>query len=133
MLITRRSHVRFLPRYLTKPRACKGFGLRRPRRQALVLPVVLQRVGKPMGKDSACWTGSRVPCRGHDQIDDRSVGQIDKALAFLDQCGSIANCEQAAQDRRLARPLGADLGLRPMKQARRRLDALRRSERDRRR
>jgi ribosome-associated heat shock protein Hsp15 len=52
---------------------------------------------------------------------------------FSETPESIANREQAALERRLARPLGADLGLRPTKQARRRLDALRRSERDRRR
>jgi ribosome-associated heat shock protein Hsp15 len=55
------------------------------------------------------------------------------ATLFSETPESIANREQAAQERRLARPLGADLGLRPTKQARRRLDALRRSERDRRR
>jgi ribosome-associated heat shock protein Hsp15 len=37
--------------------------------------------------------------------------------------------EQHAMERRLARPLGADLGARPTKQARRRLDALRRAQR----
>jgi ribosome-associated heat shock protein Hsp15 len=37
--------------------------------------------------------------------------------------------EQRAVERRLAVPLGADLGARPTKQARRRLDALRRAER----
>ncbi len=37
--------------------------------------------------------------------------------------------EQHALERRLARPLGADLGARPTKQARRRLDALRRARR----
>lgn len=55
------------------------------------------------------------------------------ATLYSETAESIANREQAAQDRRLARPLGADLGLRPTKQARRRLDALRRYERDRRR
>ena len=40
---------------------------------------------------------------------------------------SIAGREQVAAERRLARPPGADLGARPTKQARRRLDALRRS------
>jgi ribosome-associated heat shock protein Hsp15 len=40
--------------------------------------------------------------------------------------------EQHAVERRLARPLGADLGARPTKQARRRLDALRRAQRRRR-
>ena len=39
---------------------------------------------------------------------------------------SRAGREQRALERRLARPLGADLGARPTKQARRRLDAFRR-------
>ena len=55
------------------------------------------------------------------------------ATLYSETPESITNREQAARERRLARPLGADLGLRPTKQARRRLDALRRSERDRRR
>ncbi|HEV8459321.1 MAG TPA: RNA-binding S4 domain-containing protein [Gaiellaceae bacterium] len=42
---------------------------------------------------------------------------------------SIAKREELAAQRRLARPLGADLGERPTKQARRRLDALRRAQR----
>jgi len=42
---------------------------------------------------------------------------------------SIARREQRAVDRRFARPLGADLGARPTKQDRRRLEALRRAER----
>jgi ribosome-associated heat shock protein Hsp15 len=42
---------------------------------------------------------------------------------------SIAKREQQALERRLARPLGADLGARPTKLDRRRLDALRRSQR----
>jgi ribosome-associated heat shock protein Hsp15 len=37
--------------------------------------------------------------------------------------------ERLAVERRLARPLGADLGARPTKQERRRLDALRRCQR----
>jgi ribosome-associated heat shock protein Hsp15 len=37
--------------------------------------------------------------------------------------------ERLAHERRLARPLGADLGARPTKQERRRLDALRRGQR----
>ena len=37
--------------------------------------------------------------------------------------------EQQALERRLARPLGADLGARPTKQDRRRLEALRRAQR----
>jgi ribosome-associated heat shock protein Hsp15 len=42
---------------------------------------------------------------------------------------SIALREQRAVERRLARPLGADLGARPTKQDRRRLEALRRAQR----
>ena len=42
---------------------------------------------------------------------------------------SVAERERHAAERRLARPLGADLGARPTKQARRRLDALRRAQR----
>ena len=37
--------------------------------------------------------------------------------------------ERHAAERRLSRPVGADLGTRPTKQARRRLDALRRGQR----
>ena len=42
---------------------------------------------------------------------------------------SVALREQRTAERRLARPLGADLGGRPTKQDRRRLDALRRAQR----
>jgi ribosome-associated heat shock protein Hsp15 len=42
---------------------------------------------------------------------------------------SIARREELALERRQARPLGADLGVRPTKRDRRRLDALRRAER----
>ena len=42
---------------------------------------------------------------------------------------SIARREQHTADRRFARPLGADLGARPTKQDRRRLEALRRANR----
>ena len=41
---------------------------------------------------------------------------------------SIAVREQAALERRLARPVGSDLGARPTKLDRRRLDALRRAQ-----
>ena len=43
---------------------------------------------------------------------------------------SIAERDRVAAERRLARPPGADLGARPTKQARRRLDALRRRKAD---
>jgi ribosome-associated heat shock protein Hsp15 len=42
---------------------------------------------------------------------------------------SIAAREQRRQERRLAKPLGADLSERPTKRDRRRLDALRRAQR----
>jgi len=42
---------------------------------------------------------------------------------------SVAARERHAAERRLARPLGADLGVRPTKQDRRRLEALRRGQR----
>jgi len=42
---------------------------------------------------------------------------------------SVADRERSAAERRLARPPWADLGARPTKQARRRLDALRRGQR----
>jgi ribosome-associated heat shock protein Hsp15 len=45
---------------------------------------------------------------------------------------SIARRERQSLERRLARPLGAELGARPTKQDRRRLEALRRAERRRR-
>jgi ribosome-associated heat shock protein Hsp15 len=41
---------------------------------------------------------------------------------------SIATREQAAFERRLARPIGSDLGARPTKLDRRRLDSLRRAQ-----
>jgi ribosome-associated heat shock protein Hsp15 len=42
---------------------------------------------------------------------------------------SVAERERQSEERRLARPPGADLGARPTKQARRRIDALRRPRR----
>ena len=51
------------------------------------------------------------------------------ATMYSETPESLAAREQYAKERRLARPLGADLGTRPTKQARRRLDALRRAQR----
>jgi len=51
------------------------------------------------------------------------------ATMYAETPESFAAREQHASERRLARPLGADLGERPTKQARRRLDALRRVQR----
>ena len=51
------------------------------------------------------------------------------ALLYDETPESSAARERHAAERRLARPLGADLGVRPTKQDRRRLEALRRSMR----
>jgi len=51
------------------------------------------------------------------------------AVLYEETPESIALREQRAAERRLARPLGADLGARPTKQDRRRLEALRRAQR----
>jgi ribosome-associated heat shock protein Hsp15 len=53
------------------------------------------------------------------------------ATLFDETPESVAAREQRATELRLARPPGADLGARPTKQARRRLDALRRSQQER--
>lgn len=51
------------------------------------------------------------------------------AALYEETAESAAAREREAIARRLARPLGADLGERPTKQDRRRLDALRRAQR----
>ena len=51
------------------------------------------------------------------------------ATLYEEAPDSRATREQRQLERRLARPLGADLGERPTKQARRRLEALRRARR----
>ena len=48
---------------------------------------------------------------------------------YEETADSVARREQRSAERRLARPLGADLGARPTKQDRRRLEALRRANR----
>ena len=53
------------------------------------------------------------------------------ATLYAETPESIAKREQQALERRLACPLGADLGARPTKLDRRRLDALRRAQRKR--
>ena len=53
------------------------------------------------------------------------------ATLYTETPESIARGERDRAQRRLARPLGAELGERPTKQARRRLDALRRAQRGR--
>jgi ribosome-associated heat shock protein Hsp15 len=51
------------------------------------------------------------------------------ATLYEETASSREERERLALERRLARPLGADLGARPTKQERRRLDALRRGQR----
>jgi ribosome-associated heat shock protein Hsp15 len=60
--------------------------------------------------------------------DKRGPAPIAAAL-YEETPESLALREQRAAERRLARPLGADLGARPTKQDRRRLEALRRAQR----
>jgi ribosome-associated heat shock protein Hsp15 len=50
------------------------------------------------------------------------------AALYEETLESIARREQRSLERKLARPLGADLGSRPTKRDRRRLDALRRAQ-----
>jgi ribosome-associated heat shock protein Hsp15 len=63
--------------------------------------------------------------------DKRGPAAVAAAL-YAETPESISAREQDALARRLARPLGAELGERPRKRDRRRLDALRRAERGRR-
>ena len=53
----------------------------------------------------------------------------DAATMYAETPESLIARERHAAERRLSRPVGADLGTRPTKQARRRLDALRRGHR----
>jgi ribosome-associated heat shock protein Hsp15 len=63
--------------------------------------------------------------------DKRGPASVARTL-YEETAASAAAREEQALARRLSRPLGADLGERPTKQARRRLDALRKAERRRR-
>ena len=56
----------------------------------------------------------------------RGPARIAETL-YEETSDSIAGRERGTEERRLARPPGADLGPRPTKHARRQLDALRRS------
>lgn len=62
-------------------------------------------------------------------LSDRRGSAAVAATLYEETPESIRAREQAALERRLARPLGADLGERPTKRDRRRLEALRRSQR----
>ena len=62
-------------------------------------------------------------------VADRRGSATVAATLYEETPESIAAREQHALERRLTRPLGADLGPRPTKLDRRRLDALRRAQR----
>jgi ribosome-associated heat shock protein Hsp15 len=62
-------------------------------------------------------------------LSERRGPAPEAAQLYEETADSIAAREQAALERRAARPLGADLGARPTKLDRRRLEALRRAQR----
>jgi ribosome-associated heat shock protein Hsp15 len=64
-------------------------------------------------------------------LSDRRGSAAVAATLYTETAESIAAREQAALERRQARPIGADLGARPTKLDRRRLEALRRAQRGR--
>jgi ribosome-associated heat shock protein Hsp15 len=64
-------------------------------------------------------------------LSDRRGSAVVAAALYAETADSIASREQAALERRQARPIGADLGARPTKLDRRRLEALRRAQRGR--
>jgi ribosome-associated heat shock protein Hsp15 len=59
------------------------------------------------------------------EVAERRGPASEAATMYAETAESLAAREQHALERRLARPPGADLGARPTKQARRRLDSLR--------
>jgi len=65
-------------------------------------------------------------------LSDRRGPAPAAAMLYEEAPESVARRERLAAERRLARPLGADLGARPTKRDRRRLDALRAQMRGRR-
>ena len=65
------------------------------------------------------------------ELSDRRGSATVAATLYTETAESIAAREQAALERRQARPLGAELGSRPTKLDRRRLEALRRAQRGR--
>lgn len=65
-------------------------------------------------------------------LSDKRGSAAVAATLYAETAESIAARERDALERRLAKPLGADLGARPTKLDRRRLEALRRAQRRRR-
>jgi ribosome-associated heat shock protein Hsp15 len=64
-----------------------------------------------------------------DLSDKRGPAKVAQTLYTETEASKLAREQQALQRKLVARPPGADLGARPTKQDRRRLDALRRSQR----
>src|SRR6266702_1828081 len=64
-------------------------------------------------------------------LSDRRGSAVVAATLYDETAESLAARERAAVERRLARPVGADLGARPTKLDRRRLESLRRAQRGR--
>jgi ribosome-associated heat shock protein Hsp15 len=62
-------------------------------------------------------------------VSDKRGPAAAAAALYVEAPESISTREEAALERRLARPPGADLGARPTKLARRRLEAMRRAHR----
>lgn len=62
-------------------------------------------------------------------VSDKRGPATAAAALYVEAPESISAREDAALERRLARPPGADLGARPTKLARRRLEAMRRADR----
>lgn len=62
-------------------------------------------------------------------VSDKRGAAAAAAALYVEAPESISAREEAALERRLARPPGADLGARPTKLARRRLEAMRRAHR----
>ena len=62
-------------------------------------------------------------------VSDKRGPAAAAAALYVEAPESISAREEAALERRLARPPGADLGARPTKLARRRLEAMRRAHR----
>ncbi len=74
--------------------------------------------------------------RGQDQFTVVVTGLAERrgpasaaAALYEETPASVAERERRREERRLARPLGADLSARPTKRDRRRLEALRRAQR----
>jgi ribosome-associated heat shock protein Hsp15 len=82
-----------------------------------------------VGDDVELRIGTAVWSIGVTALSDKRGPAAVARTLYAETPESVAAREEHALQRRLARPLGAELGERPTKQDRRRLDALRRSQR----